>query len=142
MAKKTASEIATQMATECLGFKTTSLARSISRLYNDALRADGLTMTQYTLLAATNIYQPIQPAELARRINVEKSTLTRNVRLMEQNGWMNTRTGSHVGALSLSVTRKGSNLIKSAQPAWKAAQREARTLLGEGLMTELLRRPL
>ena len=139
MPKKTVNEIVTQMSIECLGFKTMSLARSVSRLYNDALRENGLTVTQYALLAVIALYEPIQPADLARRINLEKSTLTRNTKLLEENNWVRTRAGNQPSSLILSTTGKGKNVIKAARPAWKVAQREAKSLLGEKLIKEILK---
>lgn len=135
---ETVNEIATEMSIECLGFKTMSLARSVSRLYNDALRDRGLTVTQYSLLAAITLYEPVQPAELARKVNIEKSTLTRNTKLMEANGWIQTCEGNQPGSLELSTTRKGKSIIKLARPAWKEAQSEAKSFLGEKLIKELL----
>jgi DNA-binding MarR family transcriptional regulator len=70
---------------------------------------------------------PLPASDVARRLNMEKSTVSRTTHRMRDHGWL-TVVGD--GRL-LTLTRKGKAVIEEAVPAWKAAQARAQTVLGE-----------
>lgn len=140
MSKPSASEIATRMAGECLGFRTRSLSRSITRLYDQALREHGITVAQYGLLAAILGHEPTRPSEISRALNLEKSTLSRNLRVMETNGWVEVGTGESARGQELRLTKNGKKLLRAAFPDWEEAQEDARSFLGGDVVDALLHR--
>ena len=118
---------------ECLATRTLLLNRTISGLYNEALRPLGLTTAQLTLLVIVAKRGPVSPGEVAKRLNMDKSTLSRNVRLMEDHGWLSVSPdqGQSGRSQSLTIESKGRKLIEKALPLWQGAQERARELLGE-----------
>ncbi len=129
--------IAARVAAECLGYRTRSLGRTVTRLYDEALREHGITVAQYGLLAAIALVGPVRPAELGRRLNLEKSTLSRNVHLMGEQGWVKVVTGAPARAQQLTLTKAGRGIVEIAFPAWERAQEEVRSILGEDLVRAL-----
>jgi DNA-binding MarR family transcriptional regulator len=121
------------IASECLAKRTLLLNRTISGLYNEALRPLGLTSAQLTLLVIVTRRGPVSPGEVAKRLNMDKSTLSRNVRLMEDHGWLSVSPDqSQAGrSQSLTIESKGRKLIEKALPLWQGAQERAGELLGE-----------
>ena len=121
------------IVTECLATRTLLLSRTISGLYNEALRPLGLTTAQLTLLVIVAKRGPVSPGEVAKRLNMDKSTLSRNVRLMEDHGWLSVSPdqGQSGRSQSLTIESKGRKLIEKALPLWQGAQERARELLGE-----------
>lgn len=132
-------EIATQVTAGCLCFRARCLSRTVSRLYHEGLRPHGVTVAQFILLAAITRRAPVMPAELSKRLNLEKSTLSRNIKLMEAGGWVSVGQGRSARAQQLSITTKGRNALERAFPAWKRAQETARELLGDDIIAALKR---
>jgi DNA-binding MarR family transcriptional regulator len=85
----------------CLAVRTLSAARAISRRYDTALRPVGLTITQFTLLAAIAQTRPNSISEIAERLSMER------------------------------ITDKGLSLLREAYPLWEKAQLETEALLGD-----------
>jgi len=129
--------IARQIARECLGLRSRHLGRMVTRIYDQALRPHGLTLPQLSLLTAIELMGPVQPAELCEPLGLEKSTLSRNVRLMAARGWVREQPTEHGKGKLLELTPAGEALLLSAAGAWEAAQEEARALLGRESRTTL-----
>jgi DNA-binding MarR family transcriptional regulator len=111
------------VAGSCLALRTRMLARRLTRLYDDALRRHGLTVSQLILLVAMTRYPDKPAAVLGRGLEIEKSTLSRNLARLAEAGW--------ITQAPLSVTDAGRALIAAAYPDWQRAQREAEHLVGE-----------
>ena len=100
-------------------------------MYDDALRSHGIKFSQMNILTVVTLRGPIQPVEVARILSIEKSTLSRNVRIMEANGWIESHAGEVGNTQLLRVTRQGRRLLRNAAPAWRQAQERVTSLLGE-----------
>jgi len=123
---------------ECLGFTARLLSRVISGVYDDALAGVGLKVSQFSLLNAIANGQDPQPAELARSLAMDESTLSRNVARMCARGWLCLEPGnddrrSH----QITVTEKGMALLARSYPAWQKAQRQIIERLGPEVVTAL-----
>ena len=119
------------MVDECLARRVLLLTRTISGVYNEALRPLGLTVAQLNLLVIVAKRAPVSPGEVAKRLNMDKSTMSRNVRLMEDHGWLSVSPGQSGRAQVLTIESKGRKLIEKALPLWQGAQERAKALLGE-----------
>ena len=79
--------------------------------------------------------------DLGRAIDLEKSSLSRNVRLLEDAGWVRNVPSQDGRGQELSLTDDGEAKLDTAMPAWRRAQKTAVTQLGPEA-TELLDRLL
>ncbi len=123
-------EIAQTIARECIGARVRMLNRIVTRIYDEMLRSHGIKFSQMNILTLVSLRGPIQPAQIGRLLSIEKSTLSRNVRLMEANGWIESLSGDGGNTHRLRLTRQGGQLYRKAAPAWHKAQEKLTKLLG------------
>lgn len=114
----------------CTNFKTRQLARVLSRHYDAELAAAGLKTTQYSLLSHVLHLEPIAPGELARRMGLDASTLTRNLQPLLAAGWLLQEAGVDARTRSIRITASGRAKHAEAQRSWKVAQNRINQLLG------------
>ncbi|HEY4769754.1 MAG TPA: MarR family transcriptional regulator, partial [Myxococcales bacterium] len=76
------------MASECLAVRVRRLGRVITRVYDAALAPHGVTIAQLNLLTAIVAADGPRPTDLVRILDVEKSTLSRDLQRMEHLGWI------------------------------------------------------
>ena len=119
------------MAEECLAVRVRLLNRTITSVYDEALRPLGMTTAQLNILVVVANRGPISPGDVARRLNMEKSTLSRNIDRMREHGWVNIDQSTSGRGLLLEVSMKGRKLLKRSLPLWKQAQARATAVLGE-----------
>ena len=108
----------------------------VTRLFEDALRETGLTVTQLILLCVVALKQPLSPISLARALDLDKSTLSRTLRPLLKMKLLISEIATG-GGQTLRVTRKGSDEIRRVFPEWKKAQTEVLTLLGTDAVAKL-----
>lgn len=124
------------MAEECLATRVRRLSRVVTRLFDAALRPLGLTPAQLTLLVVLERRGPAVASVVARTLDVDKSTLSRNLRRMVAAGWVSERSDGPLKSLEL--TRAGRDLLSAAHPPWRRAQERARNLLGARVADALM----
>jgi len=106
----------------CFCAVLTIAARSVSRLYNDELRLVGLEVTQHALLAVLRQLGRVTVGELGERLAVDKTTISRNVKVLERNGWVSVERGKDGRERVTMLTDSGAKKLNSAKPAWDRAQ--------------------
>jgi DNA-binding MarR family transcriptional regulator len=113
----------------CTCFCLRKLTRTVSRLYDQHLAAAGLKTTQYSLLK--NIaHEALPVAELAARLSIERTTLTRNLKPLVEAGWVTLEPGADSRQRIATITPGGQETIKAANHAWREAQTELEQTLG------------
>ncbi|MBZ5552753.1 MAG: MarR family winged helix-turn-helix transcriptional regulator [Acidobacteriia bacterium] len=120
-----------QIAEECIAVRLRLLTRAVTRLYNQALRPHGLTVSQMNILVAASCLGQARPRDICRVLHLEKSTLSRDVERMRLQGWLKRSAGEDGRTSLLQVTTAGARFLEKAIPAWREAQQRARALLGE-----------
>jgi DNA-binding MarR family transcriptional regulator len=120
-----------QIAEECIAVRLRLLTRAVTRLYNRALRPHGLTVSQMNILVAASCLGQARPQDICQILQLEKSTLSRDVERMRVQGWLKKSSGEDGRTSRLQVTTAGGKLLGTAIPAWREAQQQAMALLGE-----------
>ena len=123
-----------RMADRCLGLRVGRLHRLVTRCFEQALAPTGLTLPQLEILAALTVRgDATRPSWLAQFLAAERSTISRNLALMEQRGWIDVVERSASGrAMTVAVSRAGLDALHSAEDAWRAAQAHIEGALGDG----------
>jgi DNA-binding MarR family transcriptional regulator len=121
----------------CTNFKTRQLARMLSRQYDAELARAGLKTTQYSLLGHVLHLGPIAPGELARRMELDASTLTRNLQPLLAAGWLVQEAGADARSRFITLTPAGRDKHAEALRHWKAAQKGINARLGEARVVAL-----
>jgi DNA-binding MarR family transcriptional regulator len=71
-----------------------------------------------------------RPAEVSRLLRIEKSTLSRDVDIMKQNGWLESQPPAGGRNQTIRLTPQGKNLLGRIRPSWEKAQADARSWIG------------
>ena len=134
--KKHSAEIDT-IARNCIAVRLWLLNRVITNLYDDALRPLGLKVSQLNLLVVAAKLGLAQPAKVCDMLQLDTSTLSRNVERMRAKGWLEVVPGADARTQSFRLTAQGKRLLERVVPAWEEAQRQATQILGEDGVTLL-----
>ena len=127
---KTTSSI-DKIAKTCLAVRLRSLNRVVTNFYDDALRPLGLKVSQLNILVVAAKLGLARPAQVCDILQLDTSTLSRNVERMKANGWLEIVPEEDARSQPFRLTTQGKRLIEKAVPAWELAQRQAAELLGD-----------
>jgi DNA-binding MarR family transcriptional regulator len=122
---------------ECIGFRVRMLNRVITSIYDDALSSVGLKTSQFNLLVTVSNRDPARPAELAKILEMDESTLSRNVERMCAKGWLVLKPEEDRRSHVIKVSDSGMALIRKGIPAWEKAQEEVGRRLGADSLAAL-----
>jgi DNA-binding MarR family transcriptional regulator len=107
------------------------VSRRVSQIYDHSLEAAGLTVTQYGLLGHLARYDGIGVGALAEKLVMDPTTLTRNLRPLERQGFVVMSPGSRdKRSRCLHLTAGGRAAFEIAKPGWVRAQRRIEQALG------------
>jgi DNA-binding MarR family transcriptional regulator len=123
----------------CTNFKLRQLLRSVSRLYDAEIGQAGLKGSQFSLLSFVLALGPIAPSELAARMGMDASTLSRNLRPLIDKGWVLQGPGADARSRRISITAEGKAKHAEARVHWKRAQQSLNQLLGDSEVAALHR---
>ncbi len=125
------------IAAECIAVRMRMLNRVVTNIYDEALRPLGLKVSQMNILVAAGKMGLARPAEICERLHLDVSTLSRNVERMKARGWLEVVPDEDGRAQPFRLTAQGRRLLEKAAPAWKQAQQQAKSLLGDGIVDQL-----
>ncbi len=115
-------------------------ARKITQFYENSLREAGIKPTQFSILAALANTGPIQLTQLADRLVLERTSLTRNLNVLERNTWIDIQPGEEDSRQRVvSLTRNGYKQLDHAIPYWQKAQKAIARDMGQDTITGLRR---
>ena len=114
----------------CACFNLRKTARAITKLYDEALRPTGLRCTQFSLLIATTMREPVTVTRLAEIALMDRTTLARNLRPLEKEGFINVTPGDDQRTRIVTLATPGKKVLLKALPLWEKAQ--ARIVKGLG----------
>jgi DNA-binding MarR family transcriptional regulator len=114
----------------CTHNRLRRLLRKVARLYDAEVIRSGIKTTQYSLLSHVQHLGPLRPSDLARAMQLEPSTLTRNLKPLVTAGWITQGEGPDARSRLISITDEGRKKRAEAQQHWRAAQEKLNALLG------------
>lgn len=114
----------------CTNLKLRQLTRTITRHYDQQLASIGLKNTQYALLSHVLRLGPLRPGELAKAMQMEPSTLSRNMQPLVAHGWLAIGAGGDARSRTVALTEAGRLKQQEGQQAWQAAQAALHAELG------------
>jgi DNA-binding MarR family transcriptional regulator len=112
----------------CFALQARKTANLLARVYNAALEPLGLEISQFSTLCAVSLEQSDSITELAGALGVERSTLTRNLKLLERDDlivlWEREGRRSRYR-----LTSKGRRMLSKALPLWGDVQQRISTAM-------------
>ncbi len=125
---------------KCVCINLRRAASSVTRLYDKILAPSGLLVTQFSLLLAIDRAGEPRLGELAEAVELDRTTLTRNLRPLEREGLIEISAGDDPRTRRLALTQAGRGAIASARPLWAQAQEAVRSALGDEALNDMLER--
>ena len=113
-------------------------SRAVTQMYEKILEPSGLTITQFSVLAALYYTRGIPMKKLAQRLVVDRTTLTRNLSPLEQRKLVAFEDDpKDLRTRKVSLTEEGLEALVSALPYWRQAQEKMIAGLSEDLWRQL-----
>jgi DNA-binding MarR family transcriptional regulator len=112
----------------CANLRKTS--RLVSQIYDEYLRPSGLKVTQFSLLMTVRGFGEITVTRLADRAVVDRTTVARNIRILEKKGLISISPGEDQRERVVKITDAGNRALESALPHWEEAQRHIEDVMG------------
>ena len=126
------SRVPSSAASGCTCFKLRRLTRRVTAVYDRALSAAGLRVTQYSLLAQIRRLRSVSMSELAEALDMDRTTLTRNLKPLQQAQWVEVEPSPEDARIRLvRITPSGEKQWQAARVHWRRAQAEVNTTLGQ-----------
>lgn len=97
-------------------------ARSLTELYDAALAPSGLKVTQFSLLWLTRRLGRPSISALAEATGLDRSTLGRNLRVLERAGHVRLGPGPDERTRLVEITAAGGEAVAAALPIWERTQ--------------------
>ena len=130
---------ALHMAAFCASHNLRRAARLVTRHYDRALRPVGITAAQMPILAAISTGSGVSITALSNALDIEASSLSRDLALLEKKGLVRYAEASDRRARALELTRRGDRTLVKAFKAWKGAHGTLLDEIGEETFESLLR---
>jgi DNA-binding MarR family transcriptional regulator len=128
-----------KVASECVAVRLRMLNRVITNIYDDALRPLDLKVSQMNILVAAAKLGTARPIEVCEHLQLDVSTLSRNVERMKARGWLEVVPNEDGRSQPFRLTPRGRKLLEKAVPAWSQAQQQVKKVVGDEFV-ELLNR--
>jgi DNA-binding MarR family transcriptional regulator len=119
-----------RVARDCLAMRVRILNRVVTSIYEEALRPLGLKASQMNVLVAVAKLGIAPPTRLCEILQMDASTVSRNVDRMRAKGWLETVPDEDARTQPLRLTTRGVRLLERAVPVWEQGQERAKQLLG------------
>ena len=124
----------------CTCFKLRRLTRRVTAVYDRALSGAGMRVTQYSLLAHLRGLRGVAMSELAKMLDMDRTTLTRNLRPLIEAGWIGVEPSAEDTRIRLvRMTPSGEAQWQAARVCWQQAQHEVTSTIGRVGLAELHR---
>ena len=115
------------------------VARTLTQLYDDALKDAGLEAPQFALLMTIDAIGPCNQSALGERYALDKTTVSRNVKWLERQGWVRSAIGKSRRDRELTLTAAGKKRLAVARPQWRKAQDHLRSEMSEAEWNAMFR---
>jgi len=122
---------------ECTCFRIRGAARRVTQIYSKHLATTGLKISQFSLLGFVSAEGPVSIGRLSDLLATDRTTLTRNLRPLLQDGLIERAVSGDKRRRELVATAAGRALFKRALPLWAAAEQEVRSAMGSKLTADL-----
>jgi DNA-binding MarR family transcriptional regulator len=111
-----------QLIASCACTHVRTAARLMTRAYDEALRPSGVTAAQLAILAAVDVDEATSIAELSKRLAMDRTTLSRNLKPLEKARWIRLGVEGWRRSKTVHMTAEGRQRLIRATALWETAQ--------------------
>jgi DNA-binding MarR family transcriptional regulator len=126
------------MADQCLGFNVRKTARLLAKAFDEAFAPCGLKSTQVPILVTLHTSGQIQVRLLAEKLDLDRTTLPRNLAPLERRGLVHIEEGADRRTRMIQLTDDGRALLREALPLWHGLQDRLVAAFGQRRAEHLL----
>ena len=112
----------------CYAFR--QISSKMTKIYDEALLISGLKITQFAILKYINILKITNLNNLATSMSYNRSTLGRNIRILERKKLIYLNTGKNKREIEISMTNKGLKVLKVSRKCWEEINKQITKKLG------------
>ena len=116
-------------AAGCFCLASRQAARKITRLYDSYMQGSGVRVTQFTILSQLMLRGEMPIGKLAGLLGMERTTLSRNLTLLEGKNWISISAGEDPRSRMIAITAQGRGVVRRGFPHWSKAQAHIGQLL-------------
>ncbi|SFD15253.1 MarR family winged helix-turn-helix transcriptional regulator [Tropicimonas isoalkanivorans] len=125
------------MTERCLCTSLRQAAAFSTAHYDAVLAPAGIKITMFRLLRRIDEAGCVSISDLAGIVGLDRSTLGRNLRVLEKQDLIATRPGQDQRERVVELTDHGRRTLETALPLWRSAQDSFAALLGPDVLTIL-----
>ena len=120
---------------DCLCTSVRRSARNISQIYSEHLQQSGekINANQVSILVLLSQIEKETISELSNKLKMERTTLTRNLKVLDKSGWIKNYSGTDGRMKFTKLSKRGNQVLGKILPYWKKAQNQTKKILGEDL---------
>lgn len=101
------------------------------------MESAGLTASQFSLLNDIRLLKTCSKAELSEYAKLDKSTITRNLKILRDKGYIQDLSTNESRESQVTLTELGLEKIEDGNVAWKEAQDHIKELVGSENIVQL-----
>ena len=121
----------------CVCIAVRKASRRLTSAYDEALEPSGINLAQFSLLRNIRRDQPASLTRLGEAMELDRSTLGRNVRVLEREGLVKASAGRDQREAAVELTDAGTATLDLATPLWHDVQTRIYGKLGQARAAQL-----
>ena len=135
--ERTLQEACSRVVAECACEGLRRTARAVTQIYEDALAPSGLRATQFPILVGLAAAGPVPVTRLAEALGLDRTTLTRNMRALVDQGLIAIADGEDRRTRVVALTDQGRRSLAEALGMWERAQASVEDRFGHRSLQRL-----
>jgi len=128
-----------EIGASCVANNFRKTYRQILKYYDDIISESGLHGTQFPVMLAISRSQPVSVSNLAKIMDVDRTTISRSIKLLEKEGFIFFSHSSDSRVKNIALTAEGLKAFEHAVPLWQKAQNSILEKIGEDEWGNMLR---
>lgn len=121
----------------CMNLRRASQA--ITGIYDDFLKPSGLSLSQFSILKHMKGLGVVSVSELAIKMRLDRTTLVRNLKFIEERGFITDISLKGTRNRQLDLTDRGHEVLERGEVLWAEAQCSLEQHLGKDNLNTLTR---
>ncbi len=118
------------MPSECICATLRVAARKMTARYDAALAPIGINLAQFSLLRNVSRLGSVSLTELGRKVELDRSTIGRNVRVLQRMGLVQVTPGADQREATVALAEAGRDVLQRGAPLWDGVQDRIASDLG------------
>lgn len=108
----------------CYAGSIRQASRIVTQMYDQTLKPSGVKITQFGILRLLSACPGLTTGSMAQALAMDSTTLTRTLKIIEENKWIEASPGEDRRERHWKLTRAGEERLQQALPLWKEAQKQ------------------